>query len=258
MRRDRPCPQRPSALPGSRRLSRFGVPVVLLALVVLVPVLVTAGPTQATAGVFSLDRLRLGSSTGPEDVVFTDGNVMVPDGGVDPGTYYRFVVTDPSGTVRNPTFPCTPASQFTSSDNSYTVASTDPLSTATPWKYTLNQYVGSTCATQPAKTVSKTFYVARAAIFADSALTSRRTDFTPGATSYMTVGGLNASINNWSVTWITPSSSTACANTAGADRPATNGSGTFPKTPGGFLQYRPSATAAGATWNRESNYELRP
>jgi hypothetical protein len=62
-------------------------------------------PSSAATGTFSLDRLRLGGAAGPEDYLYTGGNVIYPDGGVDPGTYYKFVVKDSAGTVRNPSFP---------------------------------------------------------------------------------------------------------------------------------------------------------
>jgi hypothetical protein len=93
-------------------------------------------PSNAAAGTFSLDRLRLGGLSGPENYEFTAGDAVFPDGGVQSGTFYKVVVTDAAGTVRNPTFPCTPASAFTTTDNTYTVRAADPVSTGTSWRFT--------------------------------------------------------------------------------------------------------------------------
>src|SRR5215212_6510540 len=142
----------------------------LLGLLAVVAIALTEGPAPAAIGVFSFDRLRLGSLSGPEDTVYTSSNAIVPDANADAGSYYRFVVTDPTGAVRNGSFPCTAAAQFGATDNTYTVSATDPTSTATPWKYTLNQYTTSNCTGAPAKSASKTFYVAAAIAFADSSL----------------------------------------------------------------------------------------
>ena len=49
---------------------------------------------------FSLKALRLGSSSGAVDYLYTAGNTVVAQGWVDRHRYYRFDVYDPSGTVR--------------------------------------------------------------------------------------------------------------------------------------------------------------
>src|SRR5919204_1616467 len=79
-----------------------------------VAVLVSA-PTAAAG--FGLQQLRVGGATGPEDYVYTTGDVIYPIAGVDAGSYYTFAVTDPSGTLRNPGFTCTSATNFASTDN---------------------------------------------------------------------------------------------------------------------------------------------
>ena len=232
-------------MPSSKKpadRTRRGSHLTSFGLFVALAIMLTVGPAPAATDVFSLDRLRLGSLSGPENTIYTAGDVIVPEGGADIGTYYRFVVTDASGAVRNGSSPCTPAGQFGTADNSYTVSASDEPSTATPWKYTLNQYPTSSCTGAAAKTTSKTFYVARATAFADSSLATRRTAFAPGASVYVTVAGLKPSTTNWTLTWITPTGAPACANTAGSDRPETNASGRLPKTSGGYLQYRPSLT----------------
>src|SRR5919204_321546 len=52
---------------------------------------VASSAAPATPGVFSLDRLLLGTGSGPENYMYTAGDRIFPDGGVDPGSFYRFV-----------------------------------------------------------------------------------------------------------------------------------------------------------------------
>ncbi|MDQ3890478.1 MAG: Ig-like domain-containing protein, partial [Actinomycetota bacterium] len=214
-----------------------------------------AASAPAAPGVFSLDRLRLGGTAGPENYLFTAGDTIFPDGGADAGTYYRFLVTDASGTIRSSS-PCTPASEFATADNTYTVKGADPSSSAASWKYTLQQFANSTCSGSPAKTASSSFHLAALSTYGDAALTSARSMFRPGATAYLTVAGVTPSASDWSTTWILPSSAVACANTAGTDRADAAPSGALPKQGGSYLQYRPDPS--GASWNREANYETRP
>ncbi len=115
------------------------------ALAAVAVIILRSSTAPAAVGVFSLDRLRLGDGAGPESYIYTAGNTIFPDGGVDPATYYKFVVKDAAGTVRNPSFPCTPAASFTSTENRYSVQPADPVSTGTAWKFTLNQYTNSGC-----------------------------------------------------------------------------------------------------------------
>lgn len=214
-------------------------------------------PATAATTSFSLGHLRLGDSSGPEDYVFTTGDVVFPDGGADTGSYYRAVVRDAAGTVRDPAFPCTSAAAFASANNTYTVQASDPPSTSTSWTFTLQQWNNATCAGNPTKTASKKFFVAKPTVYADSALTTPKSTFGTSGTAYVTVAGLKPGTNDWTTTWITPSGTTACANTGGGDRPDVPSTGVLAGA-GGYLQYRPNTTAVGATWNRESNYETRP
>jgi hypothetical protein len=229
----------------------------LAAIAALSAVSLLAASAPAANGLFSLDRLRLGGAGGTETYVFTAGNVIYPEGGVDTGRFYRFVVTDSGGVTRN-TPVCRPESQFNSANNTYTIGANDPLSGSAGWRYTLNQYTSSTCTGSPSKTANKTFYVAQATAYADSALTVPRSTFRPGDTAYVVVRGAKVSSNNWSNSWVLPSGSVVCANTAGSDRANSSASGVLPGTAATFLQYRPNTTASGSTWNRESNYEIRP
>src|SRR5436190_22108369 len=79
--------------------------VLALALVVFAASL-AAFPGAALAGM-TLAKLRLGSTTGPEDYLYTAGNAVSASGTLDAGSFYRFVVTDPSAVVRSTT-PCKP------------------------------------------------------------------------------------------------------------------------------------------------------
>jgi hypothetical protein len=246
----------PGALIRGRRPRGYGI---FALLVIALTAALRASTAPAASGVFSLDRLRLGGSSGAEDYVFTAGNVIFPDGGADTGSYYKFVVTDSGGTVRNPGFPCTPASSFSSTDNTYLVQASDPASTGTGWMYTLKQYATSDCTGGATKSASKTFYVAQATVYADPALTTPKTAFAAGTTAYVTVTGVTPSLTGWSTTWLLPSGATACANTAGTDRADSSSSSNLPpKWTNSDLQYRPNTTATGSAWNREANYEVRP
>jgi len=247
-------------LPHARITARRAVAFGILPLLVIAGMIgLQASTAPAASGVFSLDRLRLGGPTGNEDYLFTAGNVIYPDGGADTGSYYKSVVTDSGGTVRNAGFPCTPASSFSSTDNAYTIQPSDPASTGTGWKYTLKQYATADCTGGAAKTASKTFYVAQATVYADAALTTPKSFFGAGATAYVTATGATPSLTGWSTTWILPSGATACANTSGTDRPDSSSSSNLPpKWTASYLQYRPNTTATGSAWNREANYDVRP
>jgi acid phosphatase type 7 len=211
----------------------------------------------AAPGVFSLDRLRLGNATGPENYLYTAGDVIHPEGGVDSGSFYRFVVTAPGGAITNSPS-CRPASDFPSADNTYTLGVSDPTSTATSWRYTLEQYSTSACTGSPTKTTFKSFFVAKATVTADAALTTPKGAFRTGETAFVVVKGVMPGTNRWNVTWLLPSGAVACANTAGNDRPASHQNGTLPKGGDGAFRYRPDTTATGSSWNREANYETRP
>ncbi len=240
----------------ARARTLCGAALVLLALIASLSLQVSAA--QATPNVFSFDRLRSGGSFGPENYVYTAGNVIFPDAGVDPGTFYKFVVTDSAGVNRNPSFPCTPAASYPVANNAYTVAPSDPPSTGAAWKYTLNQYGNANCTGTPAKTTFKSFYVAKLTAYADAGLTSEKASFRPGETAYVAVQGVTPVGNDWSATWLLPSSAVSCANTGGTDRPQASGSGRLPKGTSNYLQYRPNLASGGNVWNREVSYETRP
>ncbi len=238
------------------RASRYRrrAPVFLIA---VLAVILQAGVAPAAPGVFSFDRLLSGGSGGPENYVYTAGDVIYPAGGADTGSFYKFVVTDSAGVARNPASPCLPASAFETFDHAYAVQASDPISTATPWRYTLNQYTNAACGGSPAKTAFKSFYVAKASSFENTALTIPRAVFGAGAKAYVSVAGVRPT-GKWSTTWVLPSSATACANTAGNDRADGSSAGRLPSTTGSYLQYPPNPTATGSNWNRELNYETRP
>ena len=205
---------------------------------------------------FGLTKLHVGSATGLEDYVFTAGNKVVPQGTVDAGKYYDLVVTDSNGVQRS-IVPRTAASNFATTDNSYTIQSTDPASTATYWKYTLREFADPTTTTI-LKSASKTFDVAKATIYSDAATTHLQSSLGANATAYVTVTGLQPGKTDWSTTWYLPNGTTvAAANTGGSDRPDTTSTGVL--AAGSFLQYDPRPTPNTGTdqWNWQSNYETK-
>ena len=176
----------------------FGAALAMLA--VLAATFLYAGGAQATPNVFSFDMLRLGDAQGPQNYAYTSGNVIFPQAGVDPGSYYKFVVTDSAGAIRNPSFPCTPAANFTGANNTYTVAASDPPSTGTAWRFRLNQYSNASCTGTPARSTFKSFYVAKATAYANAALTIVKSSFAAGETAYVTIQGIPPSSSEWSTT----------------------------------------------------------
>jgi hypothetical protein len=60
-----------------------------------------AGPNVASAATTNLSKLRVGSSLGAEDYLYTAGNAVYASGTAEAGSYYRFVVSDPSGAARS-------------------------------------------------------------------------------------------------------------------------------------------------------------
>jgi hypothetical protein len=214
---------------------------------------------------FGISTLRLGSASGPEDYLYTAGDVIFPRASVDANKYYRFVIKDSGGTQQG-SVACTSTNSLSATNNTFTVQSDDPVSTGTSWSFTLQQFDNSSCSGTPAKTDSLYFDVARATSFEDTALTIPRSVFNASATAYVRVDGVgkvkdsstNVAKSDWATTWLLPSGGTACANTGGSDRPDSTAGGRLPATAGSFLQYRPNTTGTGDAWNRQSNYETRP
>src|SRR6266511_1031924 len=205
------------------------------------------------ADAFGVSRLRLGSAAGAENYIYTVGDVIYPEGDVDNSKWYRFEVRDASNVLRS-SFACTPTSSFSTTNNTYTVQSSDPVSTSADYTFRLTQYNNNTCSSVD-KTASQAFEVAKATVYSNALLTTQRSSFTTGETAYVVVAGVQQSKNNYDTRWIKPDSTTSCENTGGNDRPDTNANGVVPGTAGGFLQYRPNTTPTGDDWNRESNYD---
>ncbi len=196
------------------------------------------------------------SGTGTQTFIFTVGDTIYSNGTIDNSRFGQVVITDGSGTTRF-TSACTATAAFNTSGGNpngpptYTFQATDPVSTdsAHQWTYIVNQYTDSAC-TAFASTKSLSFSFAKASIFADAGLTTPQSTFIPGNTAYVTVAGFQVSKNDASVTWILPSGSTACSNTAGGDRPDSDANGNIPTA--SFLQYQPTT---GAVWNTLANYD---
>ena len=229
----------------------------------------TAGVASAGPGA-GLSKLRLNGPLGAENYLYTAGDSVFATGSVDPGSYYRFVVTDPSA-VAHSTSACAKAQASNAVGGSYAVQVGDAVSTSTAWRFQLQQFAAAGCGGAPAKTFSLYFDVASATAYSGSGLTTPKAVFTLGQSAYVKVlgvGKVKASATNtatidWATTWLLPSSATSCANTGGGDRPDSTAGGFFPTGTGplgtgGYLQYRPNVVATGDAWNRESNHELRP
>jgi hypothetical protein len=228
-----------------------------------VAIALTCLPQVAQAAPFGVQKLRQGGSTGTENYVYTDGGVVFAQATVDAGTYYRFTVLDGTGTVRSSSN-CTQALLKKGATYKYTIQPSDPITTATGWRFRVDEWNNLACGGAPAKSSSLYFNVARASAFADSGLATPRDTFGAGSAAYMSVAGLgrlkttaaNTAQNDWQTTWVRPDGTTACANTAVADRPDSDASGVLPG--GSFLKYRPNASTPSQAWNLESNYETRP
>jgi hypothetical protein len=220
-------------------------------------------PQVAEAAPFGVQKLRQGGSTGPENYVYTDGGVVFGQATVDAGSYYRFTVLDSSGTTRSSSN-CIQALFKKGANYKYTIQPTDPVTTGNGWRFKVEEWNNLACSGAPVKTSSLYFTIARASTFADSALTTPRDIFSSGSSAYVTVAGLGrlktsqavSAQSDWQTTWVLPSGSTACANTATADRPDSDANGVLPG--GSFLKYRPNASNPSQAWNLESNYETRP
>ncbi|HEX8082778.1 MAG TPA: hypothetical protein VF529_00720 [Solirubrobacteraceae bacterium] len=221
----------------------------------------------AAHGAFGLTALHWGSLSGYEDYAYTKGATVVARGTVDADRNYRFVVTDPAGTVRYTSL-CQYEAVGGEVSASRTHGAGDPLSGATAWQFRLEQFPpgDSLCQGAPELTAAKYFTVASITTYLDAALTTPTSYFEPGDTVHLRAAGLGvagttsavAPGNGWDVYWITPSGGLGCQNTGGNDRPDSASSGAFPPTAGSFLQYRPNVTNTGDTWNRESRYDFAP
>ncbi|HEX8053828.1 MAG TPA: SdrD B-like domain-containing protein, partial [Thermoleophilaceae bacterium] len=204
-----------------------------------------------------LTNLRLGA-TGAENYVFAAGDRVDAAGTVSNSRNYRWTILRSDGT--STVGPCTATSSTTQGGSeavtySYTVAASDPASTATPYTFRLQEFANNdtTCTGATPSTADLQFTVARATSYSDAALTAPRAAFGAGQSAYLRVDGVTASQADWSVTWIPPSGSVACANTLGTDRPDSSAAGRLPDTAGSFLQYAPGAS--GAVWNLSANFD---
>jgi parallel beta-helix repeat protein len=207
---------------------------------------------------FGIQKLVLGSQSGPEDYQFAIGNTVWAQGSVDPADSthpnrsYRFVFTSQSGTNKLTTACTANGPTAATVWGSYTIQANDPVSNAADWHVALKQYLDSACGSQE-KTSSVAFDVAKATTYTTSSLATKQSFFPAGASAYVTVAGLKAGQSAWNTTWILPGGATACANTTGTDLPGSDPNGLLPIGTGSFLQYAP--TTSGAAWNLQANYD---
>jgi hypothetical protein len=179
---------------------------------------------------FGLAALHLGSAAGPTNYDYTAGNTVIPTGSVDSGNYYDLVVTDSLG-VAHTVVPRTASNPFTLANASYTIQSSDPVSTGTAWTFRLDEYANATTTTV-LNTASLSFDVAAVKIYSSSSLTTLQNYFDAGATAYLTVAGLTPG-SPWQVTWLAPGGSTVAALTA-RGLPSSNSSGALPQNTGTY------------------------
>jgi hypothetical protein len=158
---------------------------------------------------FAAGKLFLGSLAGPENYIYTAGDAIVSDSDIDASSSstkraYKFFVLDASNAVRNsPT--CTLNGAGGGVSYSYTVQASDPPSTSADYEWVLRQYSGATDAAaltacnadtdglgnDREKTDSKEFNVAKATVYANSALTTQQTSFGAATTLTGTVAKTN-------------------------------------------------------------------
>ncbi|MFL5780534.1 MAG: SdrD B-like domain-containing protein, partial [Thermoleophilaceae bacterium] len=195
----------------------------------------------------SVTTLKL-HSTGVEDYLFTAGDQVDAAGSVSNSKHYRWTVIRPDASQQ--VGPCSATSSSTtggseSEADSYVVGAGDPSGTYT---YQLQEFGNADASCSSANsTASLQFSVVTATSYADSALTSPRSAFGAGATAYLKLQGLTSAQADWTTTWVLPSGSTACANTAGTDRLDSS------DMTGGYLQYQPGAS--GSAWNLSASYD---
>ncbi len=221
--------------------------------------------TTSAHAAFGIAKLRAGSSTAPENYVYTSGDLIVPQGSTDSGKYFRVSVRDSAGGVRAATA-CAISPAGGSLVHSYPVQPGDPPSTGTAWQYRLEQFTNPLCTGSPEKSASLYFTVARVTAYADDALSMPASVFAPGDTPHLRISGLGkvegtpavGPETDWDVTWLKPSGATACANDGGGERPDSSAAGTMPGPAGSWLQYPPNVADTGDGWNRESKYDVRP
>ena len=153
--------------------------------------------------------------------------------GLNASRSYRFEVLRPGGVLVQ-TSSC--FTGVTEKDDSYTILPFDPLSSDVThtWAYKLREFPSSTTCAGTGSTAGADFYVAKAFAFDNATdrnnctaepCVNAKTYFGPGSTVYIRVLGFWPSLTDINDTWIKPDTSTACANTAGADRPESDSSG---------------------------------
>jgi Bacterial Ig domain/PKD domain len=217
---------------------------------------VLAHTSFADAAVLRL-YLDAAHSAANEDYIFERGNTVFANvTGLQGNRSYKLEVFDPANVSRHVTTSCVPGSAGSFSDSFQTFAS-DPLSTdaAHEWAYVLHEWNSPTGCSGTLSDTTVDFDLAQATAYADSALTTPRSAFAVGASSFVKVEGLFPAKNSWNVSWLLPSAATACSNTGGGDRPSSNANGILSDTSAvKFIQYLPN-NAAGDVWNKQSSYD---
>ncbi|HEX7408304.1 MAG TPA: hypothetical protein VF515_11730 [Candidatus Binatia bacterium] len=210
---------------------------------------IVLAPASTFAAV-AIDTYLESSHTNARTIFERGDTVYAQATGLNSSRGYTFEVQDASGSQKRLSSCMTGATSFS---DSYTTTSADSLSNANDWNYLLHEYTSSTCASGAQPDHTAAFHVAAAQAYVDSALTIPATTLSPGATVYVQVKGLPQSVNDYSVTWIKPSLSNACANTGGGDRPDSAANGTLPGSNPNYLEYPPSTGTN--NWNDPTSYD---
>lgn len=203
------------------------------------------------ASSFSFSKLQLGSG-GPDNRVFTAGDRIVPVAQIESNVWYKVIVRDSAGAVRNPSFACTPSQAFATNDNSYVVQSSDTLSTTAPYSFIIEEFASGACSGAPMLSATQNFYVVAVASYTDPLLSATTNRYTTNQTAYLRVLGLPPNTPQWSLTWVLPNGSNSCSNTSGTDRPGAGVDGTLPTN--SVLAYAPT-TGSTNLWNKSTNYD---
>src|SRR4051794_2069252 len=228
----------------------------------------------AAAGAATFDGLHSTSSAGLSDYLFTAGNQVWtgPTQGAqsDKGAY-RYYVKAPDGSVRQ-SGSCFGGNVVQA--DSYTVLPADPASGANGYQYVLEQFDAApqratnvtTCGGAAVGTgvivTRKYFDVVVPNLNGGSTPVSPtqvpHVSFTGAVNRNPDTGAASAvataaTAPQWNVKWLN-GVATACANTAGADRPDSSATGALPASAPAYLQFPPSAGASGV-FNDSASYD---
>jgi hypothetical protein len=204
-----------------------------------------------------LNNLRMGSAAGAENYVFAAGDVVYASGSVSNSRNYRFSVIRSDGTTSSGA--CTPRCRARRAATRRSRTRTrrrdrprvdrDAVHAPTPGvreqRHHLHRHEPEHCR-PPVHGRPRDLVRRQRARHAPQLVRARDERVPEGRRSHSEQA-------DWSITWIPPSGSTACANTLGTDRPDGSAAGRLPDAAGSYLQYAPGAS--GSAWNLTANFD---